>query len=147
MCALWPPGRQTHPIKAVTARSYAQGATTYGRQDYGGADYTHESPRVGIRSLRVAVRRTAGRVPTTTANQALGLRSAQRPVATAVTGRAAMGPLRNVGYAATRRRRRTHLPAPQGSIIGRGRTPSSGCRHRCVHMLGQSGTGDACSQT
>ncbi len=90
LCALWPQARLSNDRprpRRLRPRATSKGATTYGRQDYGGgADYTlTPSPRVPGYLLRVAVRRTR--------RPRLRLRpirrsdyGGQRPVATAVTG-------------------------------------------------------------
>ncbi len=120
------------PTKAVTTRATSKGATTYGRQDYGGGAATRytESPRVRIRFSGWQVRQRPPAETTTTANQALRTTVSQRPVATAVTGRAAIG-------SAERRLRcssTTAADALTSSQHQRSRTgrPVPAARHRCV---------------
>ncbi len=153
-----PPGppeqRPAYPDQGGYDQGYQQGATTYGRQDYGGgADYTRytESPRSRDTLLRVAGTPNPPAETTTTANQALRTTVSQRPVATAVTGRAAMGPPeRRLRCSSTTAADAltSSARAPTSSVADR--TPSSGCPTPVCHAVTwrSGGTGRShCSQT
>ncbi len=135
-----PPGRPSNdrltPTKAVTTRATSKAPRHTAGKTMAAALTTPATPNPrgpGIRSSGWRVRRTRRPRLRLRPIRRSGLRSASaRWLQRLRAGR--LWVRRNVGYAAARRRQRTHLPAPRGLQHHRSRTgrPVPAARHRCV---------------
>ncbi|EFD11546.1 conserved hypothetical protein [Mycobacterium tuberculosis T46] len=142
------------PTKAVTTRATSKAPRHTAGKTMAAALTTPATPNPrGSRDtlLRVAGTPNPPAETTTTANQALRTTVSQRPVATAVTGRAAMGPPeRRLRCSSTTAADAltSSARAPTSSVADR--TPSSGCPTPVCHAVTwrSGGTGRShCSQT